>query len=108
MKAPKIPPSNDEENAALKALAAMPFLESGKPSITVAWEPDVPGTPINTAGKVSEVVVGASTPIIMARAYDGSIVKTKGRTRARPDVPPMPGKIPTTSPSSVPANKNAR
>ena len=68
MTAPKIPPNKDDENAALRAFAAMPFLESGKPSITVACEPDVPGIPINTAGKVSEVVVGARTPIIIARA----------------------------------------
>ena len=53
----------------------------------------MPGTPINTAGKVSEVVVGAKTPIIIARACDGSRAKTNGRTRARPEVPPRPVKF---------------
>jgi len=61
-----------------------------------------------TAGKVSEVVVGASTPIIIASAYDGSIENTKGRTNASPDVPPIPGRIPTTNPSKVPAKRNIR
>ena len=68
----------------------------------------MPGTPISTAGNVSEVVVGARTPIIIARACDGSIVKTKGKTRAKPDVPPIPGSIPTIKPSKVPANRNAK
>ena len=60
------------------------------------------------AGKVSEVVVGARTPIIIARACEGSIVKTKGKTSAKPDVPPIPGSIPTIKPSNVPANRNAK
>ena len=68
MNAPKIPPIREEQKAALKALAAIPFLDKGKPSITVAWEPAVPGIPIKTAGNVSEVVVGAKTPIIIANA----------------------------------------
>ena len=63
---------------------------------------------MSTAGKVSEVVVGASTPIIIARAYDGSIVKTKGKTNANPDVPPIPGRIPTTNPSKVPEKRKIR
>ena len=106
--APKIPPSKDDVKAALRALAAMPFFESGNPSITVACEPAVPGTPIKTAGNVSEVVVGASTPIIMARACEGSKVNTKGSTSAKPDVPPIPGSIPTTKPSNVPAKRKAK
>ena len=36
MNAPKIPPIREEQNAALKALAAIPFFDKGKPSITVA------------------------------------------------------------------------
>ena len=76
--------------------------------MTVACEPDVPGTPIRTAGKVSDVVVGARTPIIIAKACEGSRPNTKGSTRAKPDVPPNPGKIPTVNPRSVPPNKNKR
>ena len=66
--APNRPPKSEDVNAALRARAAIPFLDKGNPSITVAWEPDVPGMPIKTAGKVSDVVVGANTPIIIASA----------------------------------------
>ena len=84
----------------------MPCLDKGNPSITVAWEPDVPGIPIKTAGKVSDVVVGASTPIIIARAWEGSKLNTNGNTSARPEVPPKPGRIPTVRPNKVPPNRN--
>ena len=66
---------------------------------------DISGNVVDESG---EVVVGAKTPIIIARACEGSIVKTKGKTRAKPDVPPIPGRIPTIKPSSVPAKRNAK
>ena len=47
----------EAENAAAKARAASPFLESGKPSTTVACELDVPGIPMRTDGNVSDVAV---------------------------------------------------
>ena len=54
-------------------------------------------------GKISDEALK-----IIARASEGSIVKTKGKTRAKPDVPPIPGRIPTIKPSKVPANRNAK
>ena len=72
--APNNPPTRDERKAADSALDASPFLAKGCPSKTVACEPAVPGIPNKTAGKVSEVVVGARTPIIIAKATLGSKV----------------------------------
>jgi hypothetical protein len=46
-------------------------LAKGKPSTTVACDADVLGMPISTEGNVSDVVVGASRPIIIARACEG-------------------------------------
>jgi len=66
--APKTPPKSDAEKAAPSARAASPFFDSGKPSTTVACEPLVPGIPISTDGKVSEVVVTDCRPIITASA----------------------------------------
>jgi len=107
MKAPKMPPNMDEMNAADRARVPSPRFDIGNPSKTVAWEPDVPGIPMRTEGKVSDVVVTAVRPIIMASAVFGSMPKTNGNSSARPAVPPRPGNTPTTRPITTPAT-NAR
>jgi hypothetical protein len=54
--------------------------------------------PINTAGKVSEVVVTDCSPIIIASAWEGSIPNTNGNRMASPALPPRPGRIPKSKP----------
>ena len=103
--APKSPPNKDEKNAADNALAACPFLAKGKPSITVAWAETEPGTPIKTAGKVSEVATTDNNPIIIAIPEIGSIPKTNGSNNDNPTVPPNPGITPTTKPIKTPRIK---
>ena len=68
----------------------------------------MPGMPISTAGNVSDVVVGARTPIINASASEGSKAETKGRRIASPVVPPRPGRIPTANPSKTPSVRNTK
>ena len=89
------------------ARAASPFFDMGNPSITVAWELAVPGMPMRTDGKVSDVAVTDCSPIIMARAIDGSIPNRNGRISARPAVPPRPGRIPTARPRNTPPASDA-
>ena len=103
--APKSPPNKDEKNAADNALAACPFLAKGKPSITVACAETEPGTPIKTAGKVSEVATTDNNPIIIAIPEIGSIPKTNGSNNDNPTVPPNPGITPTTKPIKTPRIK---
>ena len=95
----------DEKNAADNALAACPFLAKGKPSITVACAETEPGTPIKTAGKVSEVATTDNSPIIIAIPETGSIPKTNGSNNDNPTVPPNPGITPTTKPIKTPRIK---
>ena len=97
-----MPPNMDETNAADNARAASPRFDIGKPSITVACELAVPGIPIKTDGKVSDVAVTDWRPIIMASAKLGSTPNRNGKIRERPAVPPRPGKIPTHSPKNTP------
>ena len=106
--APKTPPNSDAVNAAPRARAPSPRLAIGKPSTTVACEPEVPGIPISTEGKVSDVTVGASRPIIIDSACDSSMPNTNGSTRDSPAMPPRPGNMPTTIPSTVPKVRNIR
>ena len=103
--APKSPPNKDEKNAADNALAACPFFAKGKPSITVAWAETEPGTPIKTAGKVSEVATTDNSPIIIAIPETGSIPNTNGSNNDNPTVPPNPGITPTTKPIKTPRIK---
>ena len=65
----------------------------------------VPGIPISTEGKVSDVAVTDCKPIIMASAWEGSIPNTNGNRRERPAVPPRPGRMPTTKPRETPPAK---
>ena len=106
--APKIPPNREAEKAAPRARAPSPRLANGNPSTTVACDPAVPGIPISTEGKVSEVTVGANNPIIIDKACDSSMPKTNGRTIDRPAIPPSPGKMPTRSPRIVPSMRKNR
>ena len=53
MTAPISPPISDELKAAPKARPASPRLAIGYPSITVAAQPTVPGTPKRIAGITS-------------------------------------------------------
>ena len=69
MSAPNRPPNIDEEKEAPSARAPSPFFAIGNPSTTVAWDADVPGIPMSTEGKVSEVASGAISPIINASAF---------------------------------------
>ena len=82
--APSSPPNSEETKAADSALAASPFLASGKPSSTVAWLAVDPGMPSSTEANVSEVGTTAIKPTIKARPATGSMPKMKGRTRLRP------------------------
>ena len=100
--APKRPPNNEETNAADKARAACPFLASGNPSKTVAWDELEPGMPIRTDAKVSEVGITATSPTIIARPDTGSIPYKNGKTKLRPAMPPSPGKTPTDRPNKTP------
>ena len=104
--APNNPPNKDEKKAADKALAAWPFFAKGKPSITVACADTEPGTPIKTAGKVSDVATTDIKPIIIAIPETGSIPKTNGSSKDKPTVPPKPGITPTTKPNATPNIKN--
>ena len=104
-RAPNTPPNIEEMNAADRALAPSPLLASGNPSKTVAWEPDVPGMPIKTEGKVSEVVVTDWRPIIIASARLGSMPNTNGNNSANPAVPPRPGRMPTIRPITTPKKR---
>ena len=100
--APNKPPNNEAKKAADKARAACPFFASGKPSITVACADTEPGTPIKTAGNVSEVATTESKPIIIAIPEMGSIPKTNGSNKDKPTVPPKPGMTPTINPITTP------
>ena len=100
--APNNPPNSDAEKAAPKARAAWPCFDKGNPSTMVACELAVPGMPMRTEGKVSEVAVTDCRPIIIAKAYPGSMPKTNGNKSASPAVPPSPGRIPTISPRKTP------
>jgi hypothetical protein len=70
--APRMPPSSDAVNEALRARAAWPCRAKGKPSRIVA-EDEPPGIPMRIDGKVSPVAVVASMPIISASAEVGSM-----------------------------------
>ena len=100
--APNRPPNNDETNAAASARAACPFLDSGNPSRTVAWEADEPGIPSNTEAKVSDVGMTATRPTIRDNPETGSMPYIKGNTNDSPAIPPRPGNTPTLKPSSTP------
>ncbi len=67
--APNTPPMSEAVNEADSARAASPRLAIGKPSRIVACDPALPGMPIRIEGKVSETVVTASSPIIIASAW---------------------------------------
>ena len=71
--APSNPSSSEAEKAAPGARAASPFLASGKPSSTVAWEADDPRIPINTDVNVSEVGMTATRPTSMPSAATASM-----------------------------------
>ena len=103
--APNNPPNKDEKNAADNARAAWPFFANGNPSITVAWAETDPGTPINTAGNVSDVATTDIKPIIIAIPDTGSIPNTNGNNKDKPTVPPNPGITPTTKPIRTPKIK---
>ena len=105
--APNKPPNKEEKNAADKARAAWPFFANGKPSITVACADTDPGTPIKTAGNVSDVATTDNNPIIIAIPEIGSIPKTNGNKSDRPTVPPNPGITPTIRPIITPAIKKS-
>ena len=66
--APISPPMADAENAAPKARPASPLRAIGYPSIMVAAEPTVPGTPSNTVVIVSDVTTTEDSPIRKASA----------------------------------------
>ena len=105
--APNKPPNKEEKNAADNARAAWPFFANGKPSITVACAETDPGTPIKTAGNVSDVATTDNNPIIIAIPEIGSIPKTNGNRRDKPTVPPNPGITPTMRPMITPAIKKS-
>ena len=59
---------------------------NGKPSITVACADTDPGTPIKTAGNVSDVATTDNNPS-SSLFQIGSIPKTNGKRRDKPTVP---------------------
>jgi hypothetical protein len=105
--APNSPPTIEDENDAPKARPASPRLAIGWPSSTVAADPIAPGTPNRIAGTVSEVAVTAHMPIRKASAVCASIAWVNGINSAMPASPPMPGIMPMTSPSTMPARMMA-
>lgn len=103
--APNSPPQTEAAKAAPSARPACPLRAMGKPSITVAAEATVPGTPNSTAGMESEVAVTADSPIRKAIAVTGSIVYVNGSSSVRPTRPPKPGITPSTSPQRTPMHR---
>ncbi|MNC87122.1 hypothetical protein D3C83_28230 [compost metagenome] len=74
----------------------------------VACEDELPGIPMRTAGNVSEVLLTARRPTIIASTGPGSLPKMKGRSSASIAVPPRPGRMPTAMPSITPRDRNRK
>ena len=74
----------------------------------VAWEAAVPGTPNNTDGMVSDVLVTEISPIMTANAFRGSRSSVNGSRMASPTSPPRPGMAPRERPMTTPRDRKAR